>query len=80
MTQTNIKLINPPESQRRYTNSDINNITLNVPFTDLSQLNDSQIAVKRMRSLIRMADVVFTINGRTDFHKGKSENPTIGTV
>jgi hypothetical protein len=40
-----------------------------------------------MRPLIWMGTITnyknggsFTINGRRDFHKGKSENPTIGTV
>lgn len=33
-----------------------------------------------MRPLIWMGQNVFTINGRRDFHAGKSQNPTIGTV
>lgn len=33
-----------------------------------------------MRPLIWMGQTTFTIHGRTSFHTGKSENPTIGTV
>lgn len=64
---------------------DINNITLSVPFTNLSLVGESEIAVKRMRPLI-LRDIgvnnatEFTINARTSFHHGRSENPTIGTI
>lgn len=54
----------------------INNVTLSVPFTNFNNLN-IPISIKRMRPL--MLTDVFSINGRSDFHYGKSENPTIGT-
>lgn len=58
----------------------IDRIKLNVPYTDLGALNDSQIAVSRFRPLVWVGRQTFTINGRVDFHNGSSENPTMGTV
>jgi FtsP/CotA-like multicopper oxidase with cupredoxin domain len=54
------------------------NLTKWVSYTDFKKINDSQIAVKRMRPLL--STIRLTINGRQDFHAGKSENPVIGTV
>jgi hypothetical protein len=56
----------------------INNITLSVPFIDLRQTKESEIAVRRMRPLI--SGKVLSINGRSSFHDGKSDKPTIGTI
>lgn len=55
----------------------ISKVNLSVPFVDF---NDPTlpIAVKRMRPLMSISRI-FSINGRTDFHHGRSENPTIGT-
>lgn len=49
-------------------------------YTDLSKIPDYQIAVKRMRPLLFYPGPFFAIHGRTDFHKGWSENPMIGSV
>lgn len=55
---------------------DLNNVTLPVPYVNFSDPNLS-VSVKRMRPL--MSTDALTINGRSDFHGGRSENPTIGT-
>lgn len=39
----------------------------------------NKVAVQRSRPLIKAA-TKFTINGRADFHSGKSENPKIGDI
>jgi FtsP/CotA-like multicopper oxidase with cupredoxin domain len=54
------------------------NISLSVPFIDLSL--ETNIPVIRMRPLIFMGSTIFSIHGRTDFHQGWSENPMLGTV
>lgn len=54
-------------------------MTLDVPFTDLSKVPDSNISVIRMRPLLWIGKKILTINGRVDFHLGWSENPTVGT-
>lgn len=56
----------------------INNVALSVPYTDFNDPN-LPIAVKRMRPLMIFPGPIFSINGRTDFHAGNSENPKIGT-
>ena len=53
---------------------------LSVAYTNLTNTKDSNIAVIRMRPLLWIGAVVFTINGRLDFHLGWSENPTVGTI
>jgi hypothetical protein len=62
------------------TRTDINNIDLSkwVAYTDLGAKPASEIAVKRFRPLISV-NGLFTINGRTDFHAGHSEDPMIGS-
>jgi FtsP/CotA-like multicopper oxidase with cupredoxin domain len=60
------------------TNKNITNLTLGVPFTDLRK--SAKIDVRRMRPLIWVGNNTFTINGRTDFHKGLSENPVLGSI
>lgn len=66
-----------PDSNTR---KDIKNVKLAVPYTDFRKITEP-ISVKRMRPLIMVNSpkVFFSINGRFDFHAGKSENPTIGT-
>lgn len=59
------------------TRKDIAPVNLSVPFVNFSDTT-APIAVKRMRPLM-IINGIFTINGRLDFHAGKSENPTIGT-
>uniref|UniRef100_A0A1J3CGV6 Spore coat protein A n=1 Tax=Noccaea caerulescens TaxID=107243 RepID=A0A1J3CGV6_NOCCA len=76
-----IKLIDRDEKvPSKNTIKSINNLLLNVSYTDLSTVPDSGIAVRRMRPLVWMGQSIFTINGRTDFHKGRSENPMVGTI
>ncbi len=59
----------------------INNVTLDVPFVNLSSINDSDIAVKRMRPLVAASDFsAFGINGHLRFNQGTSEKPKIGTI
>ena len=58
----------------------INNVTLDVPFVNLSSINDKDIAVKRMRPLVASADFTFGINGHLRFNQGISEKPKIGTI
>ena len=76
-----IRLVKEQEQGRVCSNTrtSIDNVVLDVPFVDLGAYSDSQIAVKRMRPLL-WTGKVFTINGRTDFHKGQSENPMLGTT
>ena len=75
-----IKITEPTDKSRIAPYESITKLILNVPFTNLSHVPESQIAVKRMRPLIWMGGAigstlgkaVFTINGRRDFHAGRS--------
>lgn len=53
---------------------------LDVPFKDLSTIQNSEIRRFRMRPLIVTPSFDFMINGHLDFHKGSTEDPMIGSV
>ena len=52
--------------------------SLNVPFKNLTD-PDIVVDKKRMRPLF-FRGLIYSINGHTMFHQGRSENPQIGTV
>lgn len=60
----------------------INNVTLSVPYTDLSKTPENKVVVKKMRTLLCLygSHNLFTLNGRSDFHQGWAEEPEIGTT
>lgn len=56
-------------------------MSLKQPFTNLSLVSSSAIAVKRMRPLLSLPrDGKFVINGHYMFDMGASDNPKIGTT
>jgi spore coat protein A, manganese oxidase len=60
------------------TRTSTDNISLSVAYIDLSQ--ETNIPIIRMRPLFFIGFTIFSIHGRTAFHQGWSENPTLGTV
>ena len=59
----------------------IKSLTFSLPFTDLSSLPDSAIAVKRHRPLFSLPrDSRFMIGAHYMFEMGASENSQIGSV
>lgn len=71
------QLLNMPDAPR----STALPISLNQPFTNLSSISSSAIAVKRMRPLLSLPrDGKFVINGHYMFDMGASDNPKIGTT
>lgn len=56
-------------------------LNISTSYYDLSQITDSQIAVKRMSPLFSFPrDKVFSINGHYMMDMGASEKPRIGTT
>lgn len=56
-------------------------ITLNVPFTNLSQFPQSQVSVRRMRPLFSLPyDTRFMIGAHYMFQMGATDQAKIGTI